>query len=673
MDKLTNGVEDNRRHVTDVELNLAFLSGQQWVRASISQGILPIENETNETRVVDNRMIQVFQWKLHQQFRQRPVLTAFGSGSELIDEERAAVASRLADHWRENNGWEEAEKQAAQWLEVGGAAFLSPVWRSKPGLDETIEVPKFTGVPRVDEKTKQITFTEVTLQKTRGGDIAYDVWNTLQTFTFPRYESDWNKVTGVLTADLVDYDWARHHLRIDINEDGLNPVHAEDINLSALDRLRRHTPAGFSVFNNDFPVDDRRYLLLQWRQRPNPDFPKGRFVITLGDRLIHDDVLPYFEEARAIDPNDEHNWTMGIFPWFAYDIPGLLIPQSPMTILRDHQIRINDLKTDEAQNRKSIGRNKIFYDEGMIDDEAFTNEHGEMIPMQSIGGQLPVNFVQGQPLVGINQEITRAEQAFDDASGRPALFRGDNPPQVRSAFHLDILREEAQTAMSAFIRGREEFHQNVGKMCLEMARRRYSQKRIIDIFGKDKAGMALTYKSAKIYTDIIVKEGSALPRNKAAKEAKALELFRSGAFDGPNGQKNVNMLWEMLELGTLNRSISSEQKQRNRARFENRLILLGEIERERHILPLDYEDHALHIEVHEDEMASPEFYNASPERRALYETHIDMHHDFLAEQQAPESKIPPDGNLGIEKLNLQNAQGPLQFERQPGISVPPGA
>lgn len=658
------GIEHNRDHARDVTLNLAFLSGKQYSKFSRSQGVLPIENEANEIRVIDNKMIQAYQWKIQQYFKQRPTLTAFGSGNELIDEEAADVASRMGDHWRVNNGWLEAEREAAGWLEVSGMVYIAPVWRNKPGIEKEFKSERLLDNSRLNE-SGQKTFIEHKVIMKASGDLAFDVFNTLQTFTYPLGETRWNRVAQIITADIVPYQWLRHHLRIDIDKEALTKINHSEINVNALDNFRHVLSSETSGFSSSNYLGEDRYLLIQYRERPTPEYPKGRFIVVVGGQKIIDDPLPYVRESLEIDPNDNRNLTMGLVPWFAYDMPGRLIPVAPMTILREHQIIINNLKTDEKQNRDTIGRNKIFYEQGTIDDEAFTDEHGEMIPVDpGLSGKMNVQIIQGQPLVGIASEIARAELSFDAASGRSSLFQGQNPPQVRSAFHLDILREEGQSQMEFFIRQREMNHENVARLALAIGQRRYSIKRIIEIYGKDRAGQALTYKRASIRTDIIVKEGSSLPRNKAAKEAKALELFQRGAFVDPQtGKQNTNMLWDMLELGSLNRSVDHENKQKLRARQENKMILFGDIE-ENDIMPFEYEDHALHLIEHIGDMARPEFYDASDEIKALYMTHIDAHNDFLADQIAPESMEPPETGAGDIKSAIEDSATEL------GVGVP---
>ena len=50
-------VERRRSLVADAELTAAFLSGNQWVNSSRSQGLVLTEAEADEIRVTDNKML----------------------------------------------------------------------------------------------------------------------------------------------------------------------------------------------------------------------------------------------------------------------------------------------------------------------------------------------------------------------------------------------------------------------------------------------------------------------------------------------------------------------------------------------------------------------------------------------------------------------------------------
>ncbi|OGV45196.1 MAG: hypothetical protein A2017_06555 [Lentisphaerae bacterium GWF2_44_16] len=632
---LKQGVEHHRELVNNIELTLAFLSGNQWMTAVRNIGLAPVENSTNEYRCTNNMMLPTFHWRMERMFKEQPVITCFAGGDELTDDEKAYVASKLCDYWRSNSGWLNAEKEAAGWVDVSGMSFIAPVWRRNPFLEVKTKKYEYSDEPfEVDKLISHIKEQEINRPDY---DVAFDVFSIFNTFLFPLTANKWNKITGILHADIVSYDFLCEHLGEKLTEKDLRTVNPSEINYDALDRVNSYVSGEFAL-SKPPPEQEKRYLLLTYREKPSFKNRDGRYVVIAGGKKIIDAALPYIKEAREIDPSDEHNISMGVVPWSAMEVPGRLIPPAPMELLRETQVELNDLLTDQKQNRKTVGRNKILIQEDTLDKDAYTDEHGEII---ELGKQdTPPVIMQGRTLEGIDSEIAQKRSAFDDLSGRNQLFRGQNPAQVRSAFHLDILREEGAMIIDGETRRREKVHEMVARLCLAICRRRMGREKLIDIVGQDAAGFAVSFlESGNIRFDIRVKEGSALARNHASYEAKLVDMLRAGAFNNPQtGTLDVDLYWRMSKLGTLNFNVDKQAKIRTRARNENHLMYHGnEI-----IMPQKHEDHYLHIEEHKDFMNRPEWYNAAEEKRVNMTAHLETHTNMLNEQQSP--------NLFMDKM-----------------------
>lgn len=656
---LDEGVKHHEPLVAETELNLAFLSGNQWVKYVSGSGVVPISNANREYRVTDNKMLPVYRWRQARLFQARPVITAFEGGRELADTERALVASKLCDYFRSVGGWESAEKKASAWVDAAGVAFIAPEWRANRSRVE--KVVEYTLRDEPYKTEDGISWLEGKESTRFGQDVTFDVYNILQTFLFPTTASDWKNINSILTVDLVNKSWLEENLPsgAEFSDMDIQPVKPERFNLDALDRANQfissempRMPLGTS--------SGARYMLMIWRQRPTVQHPSGRYVVAVGNRIIIDAALPYVDEAREVDPNDELNLTMGMVPWFAYDSPGRLIPQAPMSLLRERQIHINELRTDERANRKTVGRNKIITEHGKIDRNAYTTEHGEIIEVHP-GSTSEPKLIQGKPLVGLPNELEREMRAFNDAAGRNSLFDGHNPPQVRSAFHLDILREEASVLINDDSAVRERFHEQTARLVLAMVRRKMKIERIRDICGGDIAGFAVEFSNGNISTDIRVKEGSARARNHAVIEAKLIELLRYGAFKTDDGKTNMNLYWQMTELGTLNRAIDHSEKHRIRARAENAMMLY----KSEAVIPENHEDHTLHMEEHVAYMARPEYYSAKESVKAVFMAHVSLTVNNLLQQFAPEAlaeQFPP----GLIEELAESRSGPPAAAERPG-------
>jgi hypothetical protein len=653
-DRFEKGRNAYRPVADDAFLTLAFLAGHQHVCYSRTMGLVEVENESDEIRITDNRMLPAYQRWMGYMFQEKPVITCFEGGNELRDAERARVASSLCDFWEANCGWRKARENAAMWMSCSGVGYSAVSWRKNRKLEKKKGI---AFVPDgVTDEHGTVSFTKETEQEEYPSDISFDPMNSLNVYPFPLAAKEWGKVTGVLVADIATLYWLQSNYDTALNPDDMQELSAAELNVSLLENIATRIGGELSGSVLDTGPEAKTYLVLQWYERPTRENKNGKYILAIGGKVLRNEELPYVEEARAVDPQDSFNITMGIFPLFPMQFPGRLVPPSPFGQLREPQVRLNDLLSDEVANRKSMGRNKLIYEKGTLEDDAWTGGTGEKIGLNAGSGMEP-HFIQGMPLAGINQEIQRAETSFQEVSGQSEVLRGKNPAQVRSAFHLDILRQEALGLVNTVIDRVQDWYELQAKFALELARRRYTTDRIIAIHGLDYAGQALTFRSCNISTDIRVKTGSMQPRNKASKEAKLMELLQAGAFtDKKTGATNFDLFWQMSELGTLNRAIDHEQKHRLRARSENVMMIYGEP-----VIPLEHEPHDLHLEEHMGDMGRLEWYDAPMQIKALFLAHIQAHRDLVIAGVAPESMIPPDPVAGLGKFTSAD----------PGIPPPP--
>lgn len=636
------GAEKWRRLVADTELTLAFLGGNQWVEyPSWGTGLKEVENPTDQIRVTDNRMLPAYRRWMFYHEKEKPVMVAMEGGAELADAESALIATSLCDYWQDACGWKQARKDATGWVGVSGIGFMMPLWKRG----------------RVPKKAKRKTASETPVKTPKGtlsfvvdaevdrfeGDMAFESLCPLTTYLFPLTAKKWTEVESVMTVSLQTYAWIKMNLKTALGEDELEAADPATFNLEALDRINALVSPqfGYAAQTDD---TEKRYEVLQYFERVTPQRPEGRWVVIAGGKVVLEKKLPYAKEALTIDPGDNLNLTMGIIPQVAMTTPGRLIPPSPMGQLREAQIRINDLLTDESRNRKTVGRNKLIVEENQLDEKSWTGEHGEVVVYRPGAGKEAPQLVQGMPLQGISQELSRSYEALDEQTGQTEMLRGQNIAQVRSAFHASIIREEAMTIPFSEISEAEASWQLCAKLALAIAKTRYSRERIIAIAGRDRTGAALTYESADINLDVRVKTGSLIPKNAAIREEKIMNMAQRGIFNDPNtGKPNVRQVLDMLEMGTMNRTVSAEQRHIVRAKEEFvEMLRVG-----KPILPQEHEDHALHIEQHLADMARPDWYDAEDGRKALVLTHLQATIDMEVARQAPETAMQTEPVAGL--------------------------
>ena len=204
-------------------------------------------------------------------------------------------------------------------------------------------------------------------------------------------------------------------------------------------------------------------------------------------------------------------------------MPGMLHPPAPITSWRPAQVRINSLLTDQTQNRRSVGRNKLIIERGSLEDDAFTDEHGELIEVRP-GMTIAPQYLQASPLAGIEQEMDRAEYSLQQATGQSLAVQGKNDTQVRSAMHFEMLRSSAAVVNWMMEQQAEENDSMVAKFSVQMARKRWSEARILDVVGHDRASYYHSFRDCDIPIDIRVRRGSAMSRNYILRE-ETLEKY----------------------------------------------------------------------------------------------------------------------------------------------------
>lgn len=637
--KRNAGIEARRQHTAEVFKTLAFLYDQQDIMIDSKTFRIVRVNRKKQRDNRDNRLRPMFEWLKAQFFKTLPVVTVHGMGEDVSDAMAAQVASKLARYWRAKSGWLRAEREAFNWVAVAGMAFIAPVWRRNPLARQTEEVWKFHDQPvqQYDPNTGQGETTYLSREKVAGfgGGLRFDVYTTMQTLTFPLTATTWDQVTEVMTVDLVTREYIERYLGREIDVADLTPAEPGELNLENIEQINARVGSGFGLLDEDDKREDR-YILAVHRERPTFENPEGRMTIMIGRKIVDQRPLPYIAEAREVDPLDTQNLSMGVIPWRWYDHPGRLIPQSPIASLIPSQVHYNELLRDQARNRQVVGRNKTFYWEGTIDDDDITDEHGEMVKLKlgTERDQLPY-FTQGAPLAGIENEIIMQEQRFDEASGRTQAARGQNPPQVRSAFHMDMLLEVSRLPLEDKIRMREAHAQDVFWLSAAMARNRMSEEELIQIYGPARMADALAFLQADFRTDMEVTEGSGIPVNKASQEAKIKELIQYGVFTDPTtGGVNTDMVLDMLKLGKLDPKVNARRLARQSAMNENYRLLRGEI-----VQIEDHENHDMHWEVH-SWLVETEAFKAAPDRvQALVLHHLNETQRALSAAMSPEMAL----------------------------------
>jgi hypothetical protein len=226
------------------------------------------------------------------------------------------------------------------------------------------------------------------------------------------------------------------------------------------------------------------------------------------------------------------------------------------------------------------------------------------------------------------------------------------------------LQEEDDTKIAPTIETLEEEIGLMGSMTLERFSQFYTVDRLLRFHRRDGRFEVLKFKGADLRnnTDVVCQAGSAMPKNKAARQQFILELVGMGILKDPD------QIQEMLEIGY--GEPDDRHKAEAQATRENNYMLHGLAE---HTFRLDAEmpvnedqinkvsvaypvkkwhDHETHVRIHRSVMMDEDFDRlqiSHPEVVRLFDEHVAMHEQEIQAQQQAQmamlmaAKGAPDG------------------------------
>jgi hypothetical protein len=273
-----------------------------------------------------------------------------------------------------------------------------------------------------------------------------------------------------------------------------------------------------------------------------------------------------------------------------------------------------------------------------------------------------------------------------DISGQHEVSNGSTPPGVTAATAISFLQEQDESLIAGHYSSIEEAIEKIAGQVLVFAKMYWDEERTVKIVGLEGTFDVQTFKGSDLNgnTDIRVESGSALPTSRAAKQAFIMDLMKMGFIQPDEGL-------EILEVGGLNRiyeRIQIDKRQAQRENLKMRVITEEDMQRQAQeyaaanpeltkdidsglnltpplLVPVHtYDDHNIHLMVHNNYRKSQNFESASPTTKALFEEHVRQHMEALAGTMvhpltgmAPSNPNAPDPEEEDAALEEQQSGG----------------
>jgi hypothetical protein len=370
-------------------------------------------------------------------------------------------------------------------------------------------------------------------------------------------------------------------------------------------------------------------------RKPNPSWPRGRTVITVGDQVIYDS--PKKRGARAYDPRWPTRWHPYIrYRWEA--MAGSMYGRSLVSKLLPKLKRVNAIDTTMIMWRRTVPMSAWVIPKGAqpIEDQWLgrPGQIWEYDPRRTAGAAPEPIYPPPYPAAA-QEERQQQISEMEAIAGTEEILRGQRPTGVNSAAMIDILRKQALAARSPILQEWDESLQKEGSVILqEVIKHTRNDPRFAErlrILARDRAStLAIQSFSGSDLSDNVqvhIDTASMALSSKEARQAKAIEMIQyASGLEGMDPVLRGKLLTEMgYEDTMIPQGVDVERGKRIMA-----WIRQGAFER---IIPMPEDDPFILYQMFVDEMKSDAFHNLNEEQQMFLLTLIDLYKRMIEQRQ----------------------------------------
>lgn len=624
-------------------LNMAFFFGRQNVifknMAGAGGRLVVPPAPPWRVRMVINKIRPMVRRELAKLTSQKPSASVVPASSDDADLFAANAGEQIWESMYYGKDVKSIVKEAVWWQLVCGTGYIKTFW------DQSAIVPA-----GLDEPPYQ-------------GDICYTAESPFHIFIPDLRATKIEDQPYVIHSSTRTPEWlkSRYKQTLDGQEIKPNVKGANEILNDAYLNL-----VGGTAFDMDSVLVHEMHI----KPGADPRFPEGGVITVTGDQVIQ--YMPIF-------PYDHGQFCVTKFD----HIPsGKYYATSVIEDIIPIQKELNRTRSQIVEAKNRMAKPQLIAPVGSIDVSKVTTEPGQVITYKV--GMQPPQPLPLQPLPNyVLNEVQQLLSDMDDISGQHEVTRGNVPPGVTAATAISYLQEQDDSMLSAEVDSIESGLEKIAKQTLSLVGQYWDLPRTVKITGVDGSWDAAMFKGADLRgnTDIRMEAGSALPTSKAAKQALITDWMKLGFIPPEEGMA-------ILDVGGLNKLYERVQIDQAQARRENlkmqncppELIqqmfepptdpmgnplppeqymvdpATGKPQLPDPVVPVNnWDNHAIHIDIHNRFRKSQAYEQLSPDRQMLFEVHVQKHMEAIA---APHIGGMPTAEMMIGIAEQQRNQPP---------------
>lgn len=650
-------------------LNMAFYQGRQWVTflpkelgVGIGGRLATPPAPPYRVRSVVNRVRSVVRTEMSRLTSNKPNASVVPASSEDEDLFAAQAGEQVWESMYSNHQLPTVFRRSIFWTVMCGTGFMKIWW---------------------DKNTR----CDTPHGETYKGDIKYAPVNPFHILVPDLTEEELENQPWVMNVYTKPVEWVRQAYGQEFQPSVISTTEIMDngfLNLQAAGQNAK--PDSVLVVEIWFKAGAHKLM------------PHGGMATVVDDRVV---------SFNAAGPLFAHKQ----FPFVKFDhIPtGGFYAASVIEDVIPIQRELNRTRSQIIEAKNRMAKPQLMAPRGSVDPSKITSEPG--IVIQYRPGMAPPQPLPLQPLPSyVLQEVDRSLADIEDVTSQHQVSKGGSPSGVTAATAISYLQERDDSVLATTYQSVEAGWEKVARQTLSHVVQFWETERIVQVTGVDGSFDSIALKGSSIASgkDIRVEAGSALPVSKAARQALLMDMMTQGLIPPEKGLK-------MMEIGGISKlyeemAIDERQAQRENLRMrsleitqieehlrnaQNSLALADEMpdpmmsdlppemaQAEQPGIPTDvqtgepllesqsivpvntWDNHAVHIEVHNRFRKSQAFELLPDEIKAQFEAHVQMHAMALNQSAMQAQAMPPalggEGEMppGMEEMLGSNQFGP---------------
>lgn len=624
LDEFERRKEERRPFELQWRLNQNFVAGNQYCDIDAVTGDLDAVEPVYDWMCAEvyNQLAPIVSTRLAKLGRVQPGLSVRPATQDDEDLAAAKASSQILKGMAVAHNLNHILRDCEAWCEICGTALLKSVWNPHAG--------RVIGM--VDGQT------------VREGDLEVTV--------VPAYEFYPDSVTRASIEDCESVIHARAYTVGEIYSRWGVRIPGRRVDVFSLDNTG--LVAGGTGYNPGYrtvqkgELDDAE-IVLEWMERPSPEYPEGRMAIVAGDRLIHLSALPWRVGEYGERGLPYARMICEANPGYFF---GTSVVERCIPIQRAYNAVEN--RIHEYLARSTIG--VLIAEQGsIVNDEVLEDGVPPGSVLEVRGGATVPQWMESPPIPqALLAERENLDNQFILISGTSEISRNSNvPSSSMSGVALELLKEQDDTRLSSTAESVRDMARETGVIWLRLLRQYVTTARVTRLVGENNEMEMRLWRGSELTSDdVVIDTDNELSNTPAQRRNTALELFKAGLFTDPDtGRLTRSGRMQMMtafDLGNWEDITSLDELMREQARREN-----DEVERGEELRVNELDDTEIHLLEHTRYVFSARYREMERDRPDLARKMMDHIREHQSVRQAQAAQSMQAQNAGVEEAARQ--------------------